>query len=224
MEDNSAGEKLDVLSDTQRSYVEVLAGKTEVSGDWLELGDDIGLLTRHLIELPNVKNVSVIEPNINSHPDLLKLIAGRGTTAVNLSDLPSRESFHGVVGVYVRDHLLDLGGELDRIRNCLNNGGIAFFVTHDESSLLRKTLKAKWPPFCLQHPQLFSPKSIARVLQHKGFGSVIVIKTYNKFTLRHIAEVATHVLGFGFPIVKCIPPLPIRFKLGNIATLSCAND
>ena len=223
MEDNTAGEKLDVLNDTQRSYVEILAGETEVSGDWLELGGDIGLLTKHLFDLPGVKNVSVIEPNIDVHPDLLKLIDGRGTTAANWSGLPPTERFNGIVGVHVLDHLLDLSGELDRIRTCLNSGGSAFFVTHDESSLLRKFLKAKWPPFCLQHPQLFSPKSIANVLEHKGFGSVNVTKTFNKFTLRHIAEVATNVMGFGSPIVKLIPPLAIRLKLGNIATLSRLN-
>jgi hypothetical protein len=224
MEDNTAGEKLHVLNDTQRSYVEILAGKTEVSGDWLELGGDIGLLTKHLFDLPGVKNVSVIEPNIDVHPDLLKLIDGRGTTAANWSSLPPTERFNGIVGVHVLDHLLDLSDELDRIKNCLNNGGSAFFVTHDESSLLRKFLKSKWPPFCLQHPQLFSPKSVARVLQHKGFSSVIVTKTYNKFTLRHIAEVATNVMGFGSSITKLIPPVAIRLKLGNIATLSRMNS
>ena len=224
MEDNTAGEKLDVLNDTQRSYVEILASKTKVSGDWLELGGDIGLLTKHLFDLPNVKNVSVIEPNIDVHPDLLKLIDGRGTTAANWSGLPPTERFNGIVGVHVLDHLLDLSGELDRIRACLNYGGSAFFVTHDESSLLRKFLKSKWPPFCLQHPQLFSPKSIVKVLQHKGFCSVNVTKTYNKFTLRHIAEVATNVMGFGSPIFKLIPPLAIRLKLGNIATLSRVNS
>ena len=224
MEDNTAGEKLDVLNDTQRSYVEILAGKTEVSGDWLELGGDIGLLTKHLFDLPGVKNVSVIEPNIDVHPDLLKLIDGRGTTAANWLGLPPTERFNGIVGVHVLDHLLDLSGELDRIRACLNHGGSAFFVTHDESSLLRKFLKAKWPPFCLQHPQLFNPNSISKVLKHNGFGSVNVTKTHNKFTLRHIAEVATNVMGFGSQIVKLIPPLAIRLKLGNIATLSRLNS
>ncbi len=224
MEDNTAGEKLRVLNDTQRSYVEILAGKTEVSGDWLELGGDIGLLTKHLFDLPGVKNVSVIEPNIDVHPDLLKLIDGRGTTTANWSGLPPTEHFNGIVGVHVLDHLLDLSGELDRIRACLNDGGSAFFVTHDESSLLRKFLKSKWPPFCLQHPQLFSPKSVAKVLQHKGFSGVNVTKTYNKFTLRHIAEVATNVMGFGSSITKLIPPVAIRLKLGNIATLSRMNS
>jgi len=224
MEDNTAGEKLDVLNDTQRSYVEILAGKTEVSGDWLELGGDIGLLTKHLFDLPGVKNVSVIEPNIDVHPDLLNLIDGRGAIAANWSGLPLTERFNGIVGVHVLDHLLDLSGELDRIRACLNDGGSAFFVTHDESSLLRKFLKGKWPPFCLQHPQLFSPKSIANVLEHKGFGSVNVTKTYNKFTLRHIAEVATNVMGFESLITKLIPPVAIRLKLGNIATLSRMNS
>jgi hypothetical protein len=224
MEDNTAGEKLHVLNDTQRSYVEILADKTEVSDDWLELGGDIGLLTKHLFDLPGVKNVSVIEPNISVHSDLLKLIDGRGTTAANWSDLPPTERFNGVVGVHVLDHLLDLSGELERIKACLNNGGSAFFVTHDESSLLRKFLKSKWPPFCLQHPQLFSPKSIANVLERKGFGSVDVTKTHNKFTLRHIAEVATNVMGFGSLIAKLIPPVAIRLKLGNIATLSRLNS
>jgi len=220
MEDNTAGEKLHVLNDTQRSYVEILAGKTEVSGDWLELGGDIGLLTKHLFDLPKVENVSVIEPNISVHPDLLKLIDGRGATAANWSGLPSTAQFNGIVAVHVLDHLLDLSGELDRIRTCLNNGGMAFFVTHDESSLLRKFLKSKWPPFCLQHPQLFNPNSISKVLEHNGFGSVNVTKTFNKFTLRHIAEVATNVIGFGSLVVKLVPPIAVRLKLGNIATLS----
>ena len=224
MEDNTAGEKLHVLNDTQRSYVEILAGKTEVSGDWLELGGDIGLLTKHLFDLPKVKNVSVIEPNISVHPDLLKLIDGRGATAANWSGLPSTAHFNGIVAVHVLDHLLDLSGELDRIRTCLNNGGMAFFVTHDESSLLRKFLKSKWPPFCLQHPQLFNPNSISKVLEHNGFGSVNVTKTFNKFTLRHIAEVATNVIGFGSLVVNLVPPIAVRLKLGNIATLSRLNS
>ena len=64
MENNTAGEKINVLNDTQRSYVEILAGKTEVSGNWLELRGVIGLLTKHLFDLPKIENVSVIEPNI----------------------------------------------------------------------------------------------------------------------------------------------------------------
>ena len=64
MENNTAGEKINVLNKTQRSCVEILAGKTEVSGNWLELRGDIGLLTKHLFDLPKIENVSVIEPNI----------------------------------------------------------------------------------------------------------------------------------------------------------------
>ena len=155
MEDNTAGEKIDVLNDTQRSYVEILAGKTEVSGDWLELGGDIGLLTKHLFDLPNVKNVSVIEPNIDVHPDLLKLIEGRGTTAANWSGLPPTVHFNGIVGVHVRDHLLDLSGELDSIRAYLNNGGGDFFFIHYERLLLREDFKTKRAPiFVPQSPPL----------------------------------------------------------------------
>ena len=100
----------------------------------------------------------------------------------------------------------------------IKNGGSVFFVTHDESSTLRRILKSKWPPFCLQHPQLFSPESIANALEFSGFQRIHVSKTYNYFSLRHIVEVATSVIGAGKFFTRLCPNISLKLKLGNVAT------
>ena len=224
MGDNTAGEKGSVLVKTQDSYVRNLSEKIELHGNWLELGGDIGLLTEQLLNFSSVDSVDVLEPNMNVHEQLSEILKSRGKVAASWSGISNEKKFKGVIAIHVFDHLLDLQSELKMIIKSLEKEGSIFFVTHDESSILRKFLKSKWPPFCLQHPQLFNPESITNILKLNGFNEICVTKTFNYFTLRHIVDVATSVIGFGKFISRLCPNVTIRLKLGNIATFAQKTD
>lgn len=224
MGDNTAGEKRSVLVKTQKSYLQDLSEKIEIHGNWLELGGDIGLLTEQLLNFSSVDSVDVLEPNLNVHDQLIGILKSRGKVAINWAGLSNGKKFEGIIAIHVFDHLLDLQSELKMITKSLEKNGSIFFVTHDESSILRKFLNRKWPPFCLQHPQLFNPESITNILKSNGFDKIHVSKTFNDFTLRHIVHVATSVIGFGGFILRLCPNVTIRLKLGNVATSAQKTD
>ena len=218
MGDNTAGEQTNVLSMTHASYLRSLSKNVDINGKWLELGGDIGLLTKQLLTLPGVNSVDVLEPNLSVHAQLTEILDSRGKVAASWPGLTDEREFEGVIAIHVLDHLLDLRSELDVVSDKIKNGGSVFFVTHDESSTLRRILKSKWIPFCLQHPQLFSPESIANALELSGFQRIHVSKTYNYFSLRHIVEVATSVIGAGKFLTRLCPNISLKLKLGNVAT------
>ena len=62
------------------------------------------------------------------------------------------------------------------------------------------------------------------ILKLNGFNKIHVTKTFNYFTLRHIVDVATSVIGFGGLISKLCPNVTIRLKFGNIATFAQKTD
>lgn len=217
MEDNTAGEDLTVLARTQARYVSDLAETIEVKGQWLELGADIGLLTQKLLSQPNVTRVDVIEPNESVHPRLLESLNDRGRILPSLES--SKQNFYdGVTAIHVLDHITNLSQHLQEISAVLKPGGFVCFVTHNEASLLRKAIGRRWPPFCLQHPQLFSPTSISESLKQQGFKVIKVKRTTNYFSLRHVASVAFSVFKIPSFFLKLVPSFDVPMKLGNIVT------
>ena len=224
MDDNTNGESLEVLDQTQCLYVDELTRRANPKGDLLELGGDIGLLTTHLFKLPKVDSVTVIEPNIEAHAALRKVTGNRGNVVTKWTEIDSDRRFDAVVGVHVLDHLVDLDSNLTTMVERLTDGGFLFFVTHDEGSLLKKILRNKWPPFCLQHPQIFNTSSISNALNIRGCNQVKVYKTTNVFTLRHIVGMALRLFGLPTFVGKLFPNIPVKIRLGNIATLAQRKD
>lgn len=217
MDDNSAGEDLGILSRTQTRYATELEHRIHPTGHWLELGADIGLLSAALLTNTSISRLDVIEPNHSVHGQLTTAISGHGQIVSSLEAVDSG-SYDGVIAVHVLDHLPNLGVDLERIAECLCSRGIVCFVTHNEDSVLRRLLSRRWPPFCLQHPQLFSEKTITRVLNHHGFEVLQVSRTTNYFRLKHAASVLFSILKIPKGLLRLVPEVAIPMKLGNIVT------
>jgi len=81
-------------------------------------------------------------------------------------------------------------------------------------------LGRRWPPYTLQHPQLFSQRSIATLLQTSGFEVVETVKTTNYFPLLFLMRAALTVFGLPERLVpeRTVPLLGL--KLGNIGTIA----
>ena len=220
MDDNSAGVNRDILRRTQNSYFKILKSKVTVAGRWLEYGADIGLFSELITNEREVSSLTIVEPNLNSHAVLKHLKMGDGVLVTDWAEIDKQARFDGVVAVHVLDHLFNLKSELKQIHLSLKAGGSVFFVTHDEHSFLRLMLGKKWPPYCLQHPQIFNQSSMDRILQKAGFRTVQTKKTVNFFDLRHLFSVVFSLLGFGSSLLKFVPKITLRVPLGNFATLA----
>ena len=122
--------------------------------------------------------------------------------------------------IHVLDHLLQPKDFLQEIKASLEPGGVVLIVTHDCGSTLARVLGRRWPPYTLQHPQLFSQRSIATLLRASGLEVVESVKTTNYFPLPFLMRAGLTVLGLPERLVpEGTAPL-LGLKLGNIGTIA----
>lgn len=218
MGDNSAGVADAVLEKTQRGYFRFFATYGfDNSGSYLELGPDTGLLTKNFAAA-GVSKISLIEPNLEVRDDLRNSAIPCRDVEVydDLNDLKADTKFSSIAGIHVFDHLVYLKTELSKITMLSQDRASLLIVVHDESSLLRKLLAKKWPPFCLQHPQLFNPATITNALKISGFEDILVKKSTNWFPARHLGTMISSLLGLPDGWTKILPKKEVPLRLGNM--------
>jgi SAM-dependent methyltransferase len=123
------------------------------------------------------------------------------------------------VMVHVLDHLLDPMTMLEQVRAKLRPGGTLMVVTHNEASVLRKVMGSRWPPFCLQHPQIFRPESIKKMMGGAGYRAVRVERSKNYFPISFMARQAAWTFRINLDSMP-LPKVAIGLKLGNIITIA----
>jgi hypothetical protein len=218
MGDNSAGVADAVLEKTQSGYFKFFKDYGfDSTGSYLELGPDTGLLTKNFAAA-GVSRISLIEPNLEVREELRRSAEPCSQVEIldELSGIQIDSKFSSIAGIHVFDHLVYLDSELQKISSLSQNGAKLLIVVHDESSLLRKILGKKWPPFCLQHPQLFNPKTIVKALNISGFEEVVVKKSTNWFPARHLGQMVSSLLGLPNGWTKVLPGKEIPLRLGNM--------
>ncbi len=221
--DNTAGQNLVSLQRTQRGYYKFLAKETILSGNYLELGPDIGLFTNLVSTNQHVKKLFLFEPNLEVH-EKLKLSTHLKPHQIfcDLFDFSGVEdnSIQIAVAIHVLDHLIGPKKFIDELFKKLSPGGIFFIVTHNERSFLARVLKKHWPAYCLQHPQLFNSKSTRSFLKSCGFNQIKTRKSINWFSLGYLLTHLVWALRLGkinpFRFLNFTLPLP----LGNIMTVA----
>jgi hypothetical protein len=223
MPDNTAGVDESALRRTQGRYAAVLRRHAPPGGDYLELGPDIGLLTERAVSGRDEAVLYLFEPNRTVWPALReRLGAGRCRLSAKMDDYADVPD--GSVGmaamIHVLDHVVDPADLLARLVPKLAAGGTLAVVTHDESSLLARALGARWLPFCLQHPQLYRPATLAGALLRAGLEVVAQEKTRNDFPAAYLAKHALSAAGLPHKWVPDIRRPVLGLKLGNIITVA----
>lgn len=223
MEDNTAGISQDILAKTQRSYFDVLAKHSSLHGNYLEFGPDIGLLTETCMEKGKFSAYWLFEPNKKIWPVLQKKTENHSChlfeDLASLESIPDK-SISTVVMVHVLDHLYNPADTLNQLKKKLAPEAKLMFVTHNEKSLLAKLTGKKWPPFCLQHPQLFNPVSIKIFLEKLGFDVISCQKTYNYFPLTWLLKHFFWLFGIRNIKLPALKKMHVKLKLGNMITIA----
>lgn len=221
MPDNLMGEDKSTASKTQGGYVRWMSRKLVTVKSFLELGPDIGLVSHEIVNRFHPESATLIEPNVSIHPRLMESVRHvKQVTLVNdLSEL-SVSSHDLLVGIHVIDHLLNPREDLLLLSKLATRTSKLSFVVHNEKSFLRTLMNDKWPPLCLQHPQLFNPASISRLLQASGWQLEDHARSTNWWHLRNLVGTALNIFGLNSRASRFLPNTQVPTKLGNFIGLA----
>jgi len=208
---------------TQESYARLLRRHSRMGGHFLEIGPDIGLFASSFAKSGSFHHFWLYEPNRDVHQSLAGNFRGLSFTInsgiFHASDMPA-QSVSTAVMIHVLDHLLQPKEFLHEVRASLEPGGVILIVTHDCASGLARLLGRRWPPYTLQHPQLFSRRSLAALLQASGFDVVESVKTTNYFPVAFLMRAALTVFGMPERLIPAAESPLLGLKLGNIGTIA----
>ena len=137
--------------------------------------------------------------------------------------LPGDEVAAGSVSaaamVHVLDHLIDPLEMLKTLNAKMSRGAALLIVAHNSSSMLARALGRRFPPFALQHPQIFDRTSLKVLLARAGFSMAETQGAVNYFPFWHLARAACAVAGITPSIGEATyPVIPIR--LGNMLVVA----
>ena len=215
------GEKLEIAAKTQSGYINWVARHLSQVNTFVEIGPDVGLVTREVIRTFQPKKVTLVEPNRLIRDELKKNAAG--VKQIQIVDQLSDVEINNIdlaIGVHVYDHLLEPLGHLSQVRQISGSHSNLMIVVHDEKSILRKILRNNWPPFCLQHPQLFNKRTLNLILKSAGWELQYQSKSVNWQQVHVFAAKAATILGLGNSWTRFLPPVEFPFPLGNRIALA----
>jgi hypothetical protein len=211
------------LLQTQREYFKELKKKSTLKNGYIEIGPDVGIFTINCVSEGKFDKYWLCEPNRAVANALSDVVRNHAFVIIEdmfgFSAIPN-QSAGAAVMIQVLDHLLDPIKTLTELREKLLPDGKLLLVTHNERSLLRRIVGWRWPAFCLQHPQIYNPKSITKLLDASGYKIESINKSKNYFEFSFLLKHLFWALGFK---VKSIPEIfnfRIGLKLGNIITIA----
>ena len=208
---------------TQESYAKLLMRHSRMTGDFLELGSDIGLFTETCARAGAFDHFWLYEPNREVHDQLAHRLRHYQYTIrdshFTSADVPTG-SISTAIMIHVLDHLLDPRQTLGEIHQSLEPGGILFVVMHNTRSMLTRLLGRRWPPFALQHPHLFSPQSLRGLFARTGFETIEIAKSENYFPAAYLLRAGLSVLGLRSSAALNWQWPMVRLPLGNIVAIA----
>jgi len=221
---HSGDERLSRL--TQREYCSMAARYLPQARSYCEIGPDIGLFLEETRRHYPIEKAVLIEPNRNVWARLEQAASG-----IKSDIAPTAEAIAAIadgsvdliVAIHVLDHLLIPSDTIQWVKRKLSPKGVAVFVVHDERSTLTKILGRRWPPYCLQHPQLYNAATFRNTLSSMGLCVKDVLRTSNYFPLGYLIEHALYSATrkhYGLDWLKW----PVRLKLGNIMAIATLTD
>ena len=217
---------IDALVRTQKGYFEELKRFSSLKNGYIEIGPDIGIFTKHCSKEGDFDHYWLCEPNKEVTDELSKSVGNNKFSILEemfgISQIPD-ESAGVAVMIQVLDHLIDPVLTLTELKSKLLPNAKLLLVTHNERSLLRRLVSWRWPAFCLQHPQLYNPISITKLLEKSGYRVESVKRSINYFQCGFLLKHLLWALGIKVKSVPKIFNVTVGLKLGNMIIIATPN-
>jgi 2-polyprenyl-3-methyl-5-hydroxy-6-metoxy-1,4-benzoquinol methylase len=169
-------------------------------------------------------NIEGVEPSfapiVAADPDIAPLIKQRLFAACDYQ----KDSFSLISCFQTIEHLYNPMTVVEDSHSLLKPGGALILVGHNRRALSAKILGMKSPIFDIEHMQLFSPKSMKRMLEQVGFKQIRVFGVVNHYPIHYMAKLFPLPVQFKkklLPILKdsAIGKIKLSLPLGNIAAI-----
>jgi hypothetical protein len=208
---------------TQRGYFEALKTRPRVAGGYLEVGPDIGLFTENCVREGRFDRYWLFEPNRDVLPTLTATMRGSDFQIVpdmfGFDCVPDRSAGAAVM-IQVLDHLLDPVATLRELKTKLADEASLIIVTHNEGSILRRLFQRNWVPFCMQHPQVYSRRSMRSLVEAAGYKLESIERTKNYFPVQFLVHQLSWACGLKIAKAPSFGDISLGLKLGNILTVA----
>lgn len=117
------------------------------------------------------------------------------------------------------EHISNPRDFLDFARGSLVEGGVVAIACHNYRDPLNRLLGKKSPIFDIEHLQLYSPKSIGRLLSQAGFKEVSVRRYWNRYPISYLLKLSPGLSRF-LPVKsaarRTIEGIVLPVRLGNL--------
>jgi 2-polyprenyl-3-methyl-5-hydroxy-6-metoxy-1,4-benzoquinol methylase len=191
----------------------------------IEIGAGSGSFLEKLKVL-GFKNIIGIEPSIssikNAKDEIKKNLINDIFEKANIND----DSNDLVCCFMTMEHVYDPIMTIKKSYDILRNKGKIILVTHDCDHILHRILGKKSPIIDIEHLQLFSSKSIKKILEKNNFKNVRILKLKNSYNLSYwvsLFPLPFFIKNIIQKISKLVrlSNLKIRLNVGNI--MICAD-
>lgn len=131
------------------------------------------------------------------------------------------ESFDFICCFMTLEHVRDPHEIVSAASRLLRPGGALALVTHDYRSGVNRLLGKRSPIIDIEHMQLFSPKSIRRLLERNSFDSIDVHSFKNRYALRYWMRLLPLSVGLKQNMIKGLDAvgmadMKLSFNVGNM--------
>lgn len=116
----------------------------------------------------------------------------------------------------VFDHLSDPLGILKECKALLSNGGRILLLNHNTDALSAKILGEKSPIFDIEHTYLYSPSTIAKILEKAGFKVVKQGSVRNTYSLAYLTRLVPGLRKVSPKLPRGLAGLQLTVPLGNL--------
>jgi len=177
----------------------------------MDIGTGEGSYLKEL-QKEGVRDIVGIEPSLApievADKEIRSLILNKGFSAEDFSP----NSFDMISCFQTIEHIPNPDKLIKDIFLLLNDGGVCYIVCHDYRSLVNRLLGMKSPIYDIEHVQIFSQKSICKLLSKCGFQDI------KSFTLRNCYPLKSWVKLFPIPmkIKRSIMKKLEKSKIGQI--------